>query len=180
MRNFFTTLAVLAILGAGGLVLWADDAKPTTPPDKPTQVDPKTAAIEHAKLRVKMHRTTADLIEARIAETPDQAKIDQLAKEVKQLRAELFAQRPGPRPDGHCPWGGPGMRRGHGPGPGYGPGPGMGPGYGHGHGHGMGPGPGGPGFGPKPGWGPGFIDQDEDGVCDRLDPPPPPDKNPEK
>ena len=180
MRNFFTMLAALAILGGGGLAVWAQDVAPTIP-NQTTQVDAKAAMAAHAKLRVKLHRTIADLIEARHAEQPDQAQVDKLAKEVEQLRSEIMAQRPAAmgrpgmgygRGQGRGAGYGPGQGYGRGPGQGYGRGPGYGRGQGRGPGMGPGQGRGGGGRGPGYGRGPGFVDRDQDGACDRREGPP--------
>jgi hypothetical protein len=113
---------VLVIFGCGSLAAWAEDTAPTTPSDA-KKVETKTDVPTPAQLRVKMHRTLADLIEAQNAEKPDQAQIDKLTKDVEQLRAEIAAERPA---------------FGRGPGMGYGRGPGRGPGYGRGAGGGLG------------------------------------------
>ena len=175
--TLMTALALLIVVASAGLAQSADPAaKPAAKPAA-TQVDPSAAL----QLRAKMHRTMADLMEARAAEKPDQQKIADLVAKLQQLRGEMQAQAPAAPvgPGWRCPWGGPGM----GPGPGYGRGPGggRGPGYGRGQGWGGGPGGGrgqgwggGPGYGrgaglgAGAGWGPGFVDRDGDGICDNL------------
>lgn len=268
MRTVLTLLTAAAIFGGMASAAWAEDDATAKPATDAKKVDAKAQAAEMAKLRVKMHRTLADLIEAQNVEEPDQAKIEKLTNDLEEVRKELWAQRSsfpgrpfagpqGGQPGPFCPRGGPGMGpgqgRGRGPGgqkgfgPGQGPGPGAGagmgppgqgrgrspggqqgmgrgmgframgpgggrgmpwgapqgvgpdqgdnrpPGFGPGRGpgpgagQGMGPGPGwgrgrgpgaggfgpgrGPGRGPGAGWGPGFIDRDQDGVCDRVEPP---------
>lgn len=87
--------------------------------------------------------------------------------------------------DWQCPWGGPGQGRGQGAGWGRGYGPGNGPAYGRGPGGGRGQGYGrgqggqgqgrGPGYGRGAGrgagggWGPAFIDENDNGICDRFE-----------
>lgn len=203
MRTVLTLLTAAAIFGGMASAAWAEDDATAKPATDAKKVDAKAQAAEMAKLRVKMHRTLADLIEAQNVEEPDQAKIEKLTNDLEEVRKELWAQRPpfpgrqfagpqGGQPGPFCPWGGPGMGPGQGRGRGPGGQPGMGPGMGPramgpGAGQGMGPGPGwgrgrgpgaggfgpgrGPGRGPGAGWGPGFIDRDQDGVCDRVEPP---------
>ncbi len=170
MRQLLTmvTMAVLC----GGLVSFgiAEEKTATTSPDSKTAA---RAAAESAALRADYHRTLAALIEAQSAEKPDQAKVDQLAKKLQQIRAKLLAQNAaaaGNVPAGWgCPWGGPGLGFGRGPGwggrgrgAGFGPAGGRGFGGGGGFGQGFGPGA---GRGLAPG-GPAFLDQDNDGICD--------------
>ena len=153
MRHVLTLLAVAAVVG-GASVLWAEDAAPTTPSDA-KKVEAKADAPTPAQLRAQMHRTLADLIEARNAEKPDPARIDKLTKELEQLRAQIVAQRAAVRVD-----------------------VGYGGGYGRGYGRGFGCGYG-RGFGRGPGWGVnvtvgrglGFIDENHNGICDNLETP---------
>ena len=130
-----------------------------------------------ADLRAEIHRTMALLIEARAAENPDPTQLKELTGRLWQLRGELRGQVAAgadAAADGWaCPWGGPGMGFGRcwggfggGRGRGAGWGPGCGRGWGGGAGGGLGFGPG-AGQGRAPG-GPAFVDDDEDGVCDRF------------
>ena len=166
MKRTLTLLMATAMLLAGASIGWAQDATTDQKADTPTP----------AQLRVQMHRAMADLIEARAAEKPDEAKVEKLADTVQDLRGKIRAQGTAPgwygqRGDGYgqqCPWGGPGtgprMGRGYGPGKGYnaqgrgGQGRGMGPGMGRGkggQGRGMGPGMGREKGGQGRGMGPG-------------------------
>ena len=148
-----------------------------------------------AQLQAQMHRAVADLIEARAAEKPDEAKIEKLLDKVQYLRGKLWAETGAPglqtnrQGPWNCPWGGPGVGPGYGPGKGYGVrgrggrGRGMGPGMGQGRGRGMGRGMGGRGYGMGYGmatgqgrgmgrqW--GYIDRNQDGICDNAQPPAP-------
>ena len=153
MRTLLTTLTAVVILCGMALTVRAEDDDRAKSPGDEKRIDAKAQWIACAKLRIKMHRTLADLIEARIAPEPNKAKIEVLEKELQQVRKELHEQRPSRRGGPGCPWGEPGMgpNRGYGrPGPGMGPGPkgdrgrgqNMGPGRGYGRpGQGMGPGP---------------------------------------
>jgi hypothetical protein len=125
-----------------------------------------TKAPAAADVRAEIHRTLADLIEARSADKPDPAKVDELTRKLQELRGKLVAQATvaaGGAQDGWvCPWGGPGLGAGRGPGRGAAVGPGFGRGWGGGGGRGLGPGA---GQGLAPG-GAAFVDQDHNGVCD--------------
>jgi hypothetical protein len=141
--------------------------------EKRTQA--KSDAATAAELRATIHRTMAELIEARASDKPDQAKIDDLAKRVQELRGKLQATTPtaaNASSGWGCPWGGPGMGcgrgwgcGGQGRGPGAGRGAGFGPGAGRGQGRGFGPGA---GMGLGPGGG-AFVDEDKDGICDNYE-----------
>lgn len=161
--RYVLTLVTMAAFGCSLVSLGlAEDTKATQLPDD-KKVEVKANATANAEMRVAIHRTMADLLEAQSAEKPDQAKIDSLAKTLQQLREKLQAQTPavvGNVPAGWvCPRGGPGM--GFGRGAAWG-GPGRGRGYGGGAGRGFGPGAGlGLGIG-----GPAFVDNDNNGVCD--------------
>jgi hypothetical protein len=175
MRVLTVLLASTAIVWGLGATASAADAKATKSPGNKPNVQSKADAAALAQLRAKMHRSLAELIEAENATEKDAAKIEELTKEVADLRAQLQAKRSavpagqqGVQPGWRCPWGGPGM----GPGRGQGRGPGMGPGPGMGRGFGPGPGPGGgrgPGAGRGAGWGPGFIDVNQNGICDYFE-----------
>lgn len=172
MRYLLTLLTAAAIVGGSALMVGAQDAKEAKSPDDAKKVPSKAERIAFAKLQIKFHRTMADLIEAKIAPEPDEAKIEELKNELDKVRKEMFEKRPrggrpgmGPRPD--CPWGEPGMgpgREGGRPGPGMGPGP---------RGEQGRQGRGGRDFGPRRGFGPGW-----DGPDGRpgLPPGPPPDE----
>lgn len=187
-------MALVACIASVGVAQEAKKSKrPSDENVAPAKAKAQADKLAPAKLRAKMHRTLAALIEAQSAAKPDQAKIGKLTEQLETLRKQLWAQGPAGRPGQpagwQCPWGGPG--RGYGPGPGYGRGPGRGkgPGYGMGpgRGYGMGPaygrggGPGGP-WGPGPGRGAGygrgfgwqrwFVDEDGDGICDNAQPVP--------
>ncbi|MBN2024730.1 MAG: hypothetical protein JW809_18270 [Pirellulales bacterium] len=149
---------------------------------------PPAAKPSPRELQVQMHRTLADLFEARSAAEPDQARVDQLTAQVQTIRQQLWAAPPAA---GGAAWGGPGRGYGRGPGYGYGRGPGYGygrgggPAWGGGRGMGRGPawglpgqgfgrgyGPGyGYGRGPGRGMGWGFVDANGDGICDNAQPP---------
>jgi hypothetical protein len=142
-------MAIAAVFSSASL-LRAEDTAATTPSDA-KKVEAKADAPTPAQLRAQMHRTLADLIEARNAEKPDPARIDKLSKELEQLRAQIVAQRAAGRVD---------------------------VGYGRGYGRGFGCGYG-RGFGRGPGWGVnvtvgrglGVIDQNHNGICDNLEAP---------
>lgn len=74
------------------------------------QADNVTPAAKTAELRAEMHRTLADLAEARAAQEPDQAEIERLQQQLGELRGQLTAPRRAAA--GECPWGGPGPRGG--------------------------------------------------------------------
>jgi hypothetical protein len=153
----------LASFGAAG-----DENGVKRPDDKSPQA--KSEAPTAAQLRAGIHRTMAELIEARMAGTPDRAKVDALTRQVRELRGKLQAITPATGlagGGGGCPWGGPGMGYGRGwggqgRGPGAGRGAGFEPGTRRGPGRGFGPGAG-MGLGPGGGW---FVDEDKDGICD--------------
>jgi hypothetical protein len=171
-------MVTMAVLW-GGLMSFgmAEDLKATKSPGKTVQASAENAAS--AGLRAEIHRTLAALIEARSAAKPDQAKVDELAQKLQQLREKLQTQNTAANAAAGwgCPSGGPGPGYGRGAGRGgagrgAGFGPGAGRGWGPGAGRGWGPGAGrGQGFGPGAGQGlaPGgaaFVDKDNDGVCD--------------
>lgn len=101
------------------------------PPAAPKKAD---ATVE---ARVKLHRTLADLIEARAAAKPDAVKVSRLTKQVQELRKQIAgttaAEPPCGLPAGCracCPQAASaGAGRGAGYGGGRGPGRGMGPGW---------------------------------------------------
>ncbi len=174
MRKPIMLLAMAIFCCFAAAVMAQEDTAADTPAAEDPQARPAAPNSRiAAQLRARMHRTMAALAEARAAEEPDQAKIEQLTKTVEGLRARLGARGPA----GQCPAGGPGMgpgrgqgtaqgqcpRAGQGAGPGMsrGMGRGMGPGMGQGMGQGGGPGRGmgmgpGQGRGPMHGMGPGF------------------------
>lgn len=171
MRHTLMLVAALALASAGVSFILAEDLKQPAKDAAAAAAQSQTAAV--ARLRAQMHRAMAALIEAQSADKPDQAKIEQLAAEIRDLRAKLAAQcRPGTGatppmaalgPGWRCPWGGPGC------GPGWGAGLGRGAGWGAGMGSGRGWGTGParrPGWGPGPGRGLGFIDLNQNGICD--------------
>jgi hypothetical protein len=163
MRHVLTMVTVAML--SSGLASLGTAGDPTTPAAKA----PSKAAAG-ADVRADIHRTLAALIQARSAEKPDTAKVDELARKLEQLRGKLRGQSGaiagnagGP---GRCPWGGPGVGYGRGMGAGYGRGPGAGRGMGwNGGGGGMGRGA---GLGRDPG-GAAFVDRDGDGVCDNYE-----------
>jgi len=171
MRRLTPVMTLVLICGAAWAAL-AQDAGTAQPPsgeqavaaEAKTQVDVPTPA----KLRAKIHRTMAELIEAQSADKPDPQEIQKLSDQLQELRQKLWAQ--GPAADGRQvgprrgPGSGPGMGLGRGRGRGPAVAPGLGPGMGPGRGPGMGPGRGpamgqgagrGRGQGPGPGWGRG-------------------------
>jgi len=184
-------LAMLATAGA------QQDTPKASPGEKAAQAKPDVPPQAPAKVRAKMHRLMAAILEERSADEPDQEKIEKLQQRLSTLRTEFG--RPGPVAGWQCPFGGPGRgpgggrgpaagrRGGFGPGPGagrgpgwgrgggFGPGPaaGRGPGGGRGRGAGRGPGQGkgpiGPGRGMGPGGGVGFADANNNGICDRFE-----------
>jgi hypothetical protein len=163
------TLLVAVILFGVGLVGWTQDAgadkkaTATAKTEEEKATDAKAKALAFRKLLVQWHRAEADLIEATLAEKPDNEKIAEFSKKVRELNKQMDAvrpHRPGERPWRHSSDGmGRGVGRGgefgpdnqppgSGPGPGPGPGPGFGPGDqpgagidGRGPGSDMGPGP---------------------------------------
>jgi hypothetical protein len=162
----FTTMA--ALMYGFASISFAEDAKTNTATDA-KKVEAKESVPTAAALRIAMHRTMADLIEAKTAEQPDQAKIDELTKKLQQLRGQIQAQTQAAvdaqSAGSVCPFGGPGRGYGRGAGwGGYGRGPGAGRGAGFGPGAGLGVGN---GAGNGTGVGNGvFVDQDKDGICD--------------
>jgi hypothetical protein len=89
---FLMAAMAVTVLGVGVSSVTADEAVPTTPADAKA-VDAKTEIATPAQLRAKLHRTLADLIDARNVEKPDPARVDKLVKEIERLRAEIAAQR---------------------------------------------------------------------------------------
>ncbi len=162
MRYAFTMLIAAVVLCGTALTVRAQDGDKSKSPGEAQKAPTKADRIAFAKLQIKFHRTLADLIEAQIAEKPDEAKIEELKKALQEVRKEMFEKCPRPRggrgmgPGPGGPWGQQGMgpgRQGGRPGPG---GPGMGPGPNCPWGEpGMGPGPGSEGDRPGPGMGPG-------------------------
>jgi hypothetical protein len=169
MRQVLTVLAAAALWCGLVSIGAAEEKKAGKLPEGKKVASPARAAGQ-AELQAEMYRTRVALFEAQAAEKPDQAKIDQLVKELQRLRAECRAS--GVQP---CPWGGPGMGWGRGAGwggPGKGAAAGRGPGFGPGGGRGWGGG--GRGFGPGGGMGlapggPAFVDEDKDGICDHFE-----------
>ena len=113
---------------------WAEDVQTDKKADGSTLDGPT-----FVELRVQMHRTLAALIEARAADTPDEAKIEKLSDKLQAIRKQMWADGAaqgwrGPR----GPWSAqqwPMGRMGRGPGAG-GPGPGNWQGRGYGRGQG--------------------------------------------
>jgi len=161
-RHWTPILACLAI-GLGCLAQAADPTPETKPVPAPAAQATPSKLLE---LRAEMHRTMADLLQARNAENPDPKQIQTLTEKLQGLRKTLAAEVSAPAAT--CPWGGPGLGpaygRGYGRGPGWGGGPGYGGGYGRGYGRGWG---GGPGYGRGAGW--FYQDADHDGVCDNFE-----------
>lgn len=162
----FCTVAAILVLGtaAAGFAEEAANEKKAAEADAAVQADGPTPA----QVRAAMHRTLAELIEARSAAQPDQAKIDALSAELRTQQQRLRAFAPGsgagPRGRGQCPWAASGMGYGRtGGGPPWAAGNGRGRGAGYGGGFGRGAASGG-GFGR----GRAFVDQDGDGMCDNL------------
>ncbi len=179
MKALARALSGLAVALVTSLCLLAQDSVPvgTKPPTGTTtnETTPKTA-----KLQAQLHRATAELIVARSADQPDQARLDKLGKKIQSLRQQLQPldaapqDNPGPRaagggkcPNPQCPMrAGPqaGLGRGAGNCPfgntpqgsaqarGQGRGQGWGGGQGRGRGQGWG---GGQGRGRGQGWGGG-------------------------
>lgn len=175
MRKVLTILAT-AVVCAGLASFGAAEDKKGSDSTDAGKVQGRSETESGADLRAEIHRTLAQLIEARAAEKPDQAKVDELTGKLRQLRGEFRGQVPaGNAADGWaCPRGGPGKGfgccrgcPGGGRGRGAGFGPGAGRGWGGGAGGGRGLGPGG-GQGRAPG-GAAFLDQDQDGTCDRFE-----------
>jgi hypothetical protein len=177
------TIVTIVVLWAGMVCVALAGAA-----EKSKSPDPQAGTAANAELRAEFHRTMIALTEERSAAKPEQAKIEELTKKLRDLRTELRGQRPaaGGQNAPMCPFGGPGMGMGRGcgggggKGPGGGFGPGAGRGWGGGGGQGFGPGAGrgwgggagnGQGLGPGAGQGRGpggaaFQDIDNDGVCD--------------
>jgi len=154
--RYLLRFLTIAALGCGlASIGWTEDAAANKTPET-KKVEATVDTTPRAELLAAMHRTMADLIEARAAKQPDQAKIDALTKKLQELRGKIRSQRLAAAPDvtveWNCPWGGPGLgygrvdvRRG---GRGMGPGRGFGVGVGLGAGRGV------------------FVDLDNDGFCD--------------
>jgi hypothetical protein len=109
-------------------------------PDKtPKPKDGTLSGRERALLRARLHRVTADLIDAKAADSPDREKIGSLTEELQSIRQEIGLPRAEsgialPRDDRPQPRQGRGFQwRG-----GRGAGPGPGRGFGHGRGRGRG------------------------------------------
>ena len=171
MRHLLTIVTTAALCGLVAPFGMTEDQSANRPLYQADEG--RTAMVADARLRAEIHRTLAALIEARSAEKPDLAKIDELNQKLRQLRTKLQAHSgvvAARAPEGWvCPRGGPGMGFGFGRGWGWarggkGPGAGFGPGAGLGWGGGRGLGPG-AGQGRAPGV-PAFVDQDKDGICD--------------
>jgi hypothetical protein len=132
MKAATLVLAAVPLVWLGAAVMRAEEPRAAVP------------------VQARLHRALADLIEARAAATPDQARIAKLTKEVQELRrqppgpcaaAQAAAQTACP---GCCPC--PAARAGFGRGAGWGRGP--------------------RGACCAPG---GFVDADRDGVCDHYE-----------
>jgi hypothetical protein len=171
MRHVLTIVTITVLCGGLASFGRAEEPKATKAPNNKVEARSKTTG--NAELRAEIHRTLAALIEARSAEKPDQAKVDELTQKFRQLRGKLQAQNAAAVGNGAagwgCPWGGPGYGRGAGwggggQGAGFGPRGGCGWG-GAGRGQGFGPGA---GRGRAPG-GAAFVDKDNDGVCDHYE-----------
>ena len=160
MRTSLTFGVLWALIGVMAPISLAQTDKTDKQPAVSPAAVVDSAAL--AKTRAAMHRTIADLIEARAADKPDQAKIKELTDRLQTLRGQSQARGPG---GWQCPFGGSGL--GYGPAWGGGRGPGAGPGRGFGPGYGRGAGWG-PGLGAGRG-GPMFVDENHDGVCDHYE-----------
>jgi hypothetical protein len=181
MRHLLTIVTAAAL--CGGLTWFGVAEEPKAAVPANSDQAGRSQAPANADLRAEIHRTMAALVEARSAEKPDQAKIDELAVKLQQLRGKLRSQNAAAGGNAAagwgCPWGGPGMGfgcgRGCGCGCGWGGGRGwcggMGPGAGRGWGGGAGVGRGlGPGAGQGlPPGGAAYVDQDNNGVCDHYE-----------
>jgi len=185
MRRTFSLLAVAVVVAGLVSTAIAQEAKQNTADNAPATAQQDATAL--AQLKANMHRTLADLVEARAAKQPDQAKIEELIKKLQQIREQVVTQRQATLgAAGACPYAGRGCRScccvgcdrdglgcaacgrccGN---AGWG-GPGKGPGMGGRGGMGRGCGPGaGVGLGMGPGAGGYFVDRDKNGVCDRAE-----------
>ena len=85
------------------------------------QNTPSLDAAKAVQLRTEIHQKLGDLAKAKAAEQPDQAKIQQIAKELQTLRAQLRqgGAAGAAAQAGQCPLGGPGLGLGLGRGPGF-------------------------------------------------------------
>jgi hypothetical protein len=176
MRYVLTIVTMAALCGSLVSFGVAEDSTATKSPENKAVARVNTTS--NAELRAEIHRTLAALIEARSAEKPDQAKVDELSQKFQQLRGKLRSQNVTAAGSSATGWGGPwgGPGRGYGRGAGWcgggrGPGAGFGPGGGRGWGGGAGRGQ---GFGPGAGQGraaggAAFVDEDNDGVCDQYE-----------
>ena len=111
--------AVVWLIPALVLAQSAPAAKPKTQPAQAAAqgVD----AAKAVQLRTEIQQKLADVAKARAADQPDQARLQQLTKELQTLRAQL-RQGGGSGAVGQagpCPLGGPGLGLGMGRGPGF-------------------------------------------------------------
>jgi len=167
MRNFVALLACGAMFCGLAAVGAAQESAPRDRQPARNTLS-KADRVAFAKLQIKMHRKTADLIEAQIEDEPDKEKIEKLQKELAEIRAEMRKLLPAPMPfDGRPGWGRDGDRRRGG----FGPGPGFGPDAGDE----FGPGPMG-----RPGFGPGRMGPPGMGPAGPGVPPPPPEEDDEE
>ncbi len=161
-RNVLLSVVLSTLLAPCALEAAAQETVPGARPDG-------------VQLRAEWHRTVVALIDAQAAEKPDPAKIKELTEKLQTLRAQM------PQPGGFGGMG-PGWGRGACAGMGMGMGPGRGAGLGAGWCGGRGPGAGrgpgmarGPGYGrgagagANAGWGRAFVDENQNGICDRFE-----------
>lgn len=156
MNRALIITGALASLGLYVSLGLAED-QPTGQADAAGRVAQREAGQELGVWN-EIRATMAALRAAQSANEPDEDTIAQLTDELQWLRTLHCAQRRGS---------GLGSGRGPGYGGGRGPGYGLGRGPGRGMGAGLGRGPG-YGRGRGAGWGPGFVDENNDGICDRY------------
>jgi len=89
MRTAPTVLVITAILFGVALLAATEDPDARKKIVEEKIEDAKTRLTALAKLDVRWHRLSADLIEARMAEKPDAAKIVEIDKELRQIDEEL-------------------------------------------------------------------------------------------
>ena len=117
MNTKWTRTLVLVAVASMTSVTWAQTPPAEKSPPKPAASQADAATV--APLRAELHRTIADLIEARVASPSEPARVQELTTKAEELRAKLAATVPGTGARGPMGagrgWGGTGMGPGMGP-----------------------------------------------------------------
>lgn len=103
------------------VVLAQNAPGPRVRAQSPQAAAPGVNAATADQIRLEIQQKLAEVSKAKAAEQPDQARIQQLARELQTMRAQLRrgAGASAQLGAGQCPMGGPGLGLGYGRGPGF-------------------------------------------------------------